>query len=62
MVKKAAIQANRMGLTENNISMSVNTAAGVDKNPNSAWSMFLLFFICIGLIQGSLTSFHESPF
>lgn len=40
MVKKAAIQVNRICVTENNVSMSVNTAAGIDKNPNSAWSMF----------------------
>lgn len=45
MAKKAAIQVNRIGLTENNISMSVNTAAGIDKNPNSAWSMFKSYFI-----------------
>uniref|UniRef100_A0A2S2P209 Regulator of telomere elongation helicase 1 homolog n=1 Tax=Schizaphis graminum TaxID=13262 RepID=A0A2S2P209_SCHGA len=38
LAKKAAIQANRMCLTESNISMSVNTAAGVDKNPGSAWN------------------------
>lgn len=51
MVKKAAIQANRMCLTENNISLSVNTAAGVEKNPNSVWSMvFLINFHSKNLI------------
>ncbi|XP_027854440.2 regulator of telomere elongation helicase 1 homolog [Aphis gossypii] len=39
LAKKAAIQANRMLPTESSaISMSVNTAAGVDKNPSSAWN------------------------
>ncbi|XP_050420877.1 regulator of telomere elongation helicase 1 homolog isoform X2 [Adelges cooleyi] len=38
MAKKAAIQANRMGISEKNISMTVNMAAGIEKNPNSAWN------------------------
>jgi len=48
LAKKAAIQANRMLPTESNtISMSVNTAAGVDKNPSSAWSKLSSFLILI---------------
>lgn len=42
MAKKAAMQVNRISLTtENGLSASVNAAAGVDRNPNSAWSEFL---------------------
>jgi len=43
LAKKAAIQANRMCPTENSLTMSINTAAGVDKNPNSAWSKLKYF-------------------
>jgi len=43
LAKKAAIQANRMCPTESNLTISINTAAGVDKNPNSAWSKLHIF-------------------
>jgi len=47
MAKKAAIQANRMCPTESSISMSVNTAAGVDKNLGSAWSKLSNFLVVV---------------
>jgi len=47
LAKKAAIQANRMCPTESNLTVSINTAAGVDKNPNSAWSKLTHFLVLV---------------
>lgn len=62
MVKKAAIQANRMCLVDNDVSVSINNAAGLDKNPNSAWSnsKILLLFILPNLTNLILFIMYNS--
>jgi len=47
MAKKAAIQVNRICPAESHITTEINTAAGVIKNPNSAWSKVSHFLVLV---------------